>query len=105
MRRTKAVARHDGDVALGRYARGRWRVRRKAILGSSTGVNDPNSAMNRRYRGKIGERSARIKHRLHFLSDFETFVLKGSGHAPDDSAAGLNEGSAVLTTGFCHLKN
>lgn len=43
--------------------------------------------------------------RLHFLADFETFVLKGSGHVPDDSAAGLNKGSAVLTTGFCHLNN
>ena len=52
------------------------------------GVNNPNGATNQRYGGKIAERSGRIKRRLHFLADFETFVLKGSGHVPDDNAAG-----------------
>ena len=91
--RKERVARNNADASIWRTARGQQPVRKKAILGSSTGVNNPNGAMNRRYGRKIGERSARIKRGLHFLADFETFVPKRSRLCP--SIVRLNRMEAV----------
>jgi hypothetical protein len=40
--------------------------------------------------------------RLHFLADFETFVLKRGSAPPDKKTAGLNAGASVKTTTLHH---